>query len=437
MEFSSEFIEKIFKYKFEFSLLIRNDNEDNVTYELLNLNSKSKKKDKLYPQELNGNYNEYVEKHIKKFIEKKDNRILSRFDYLKLIKLIDPVNGYSFDCDFLLNNERLNKKFSFFEDRNNIVMLVEDNTAYKAEQTLELLKNIDSASLLYEIKNDNYNIIYVSEQFANLVENDSNTIYKLLQTSHPFDYVDDKDINKLSDLLYGNEKNGYHTSAIFDMKTLNKKLNVKASISFYLLGKKLYAHIIFEDISDILKLHQVTDKLNSTLKTNAELNHENMTDPLTNLGNDAKHKKFVAELNERIKQGFKEYAVCSCDVNGLKHTNDTYGHSYGGSLIAEAGHVFPKYFKTSELFHVGGDEFVLIILGDDFRHFDEILSRLRNVLEFQPYEFRGQTLHLSVAIGSSKFQEGDKEYNDTFQRADDEMYVKKTDIKARHHIEGR
>lgn len=437
MEFSSKFIEKIFKHKFEYSILIKNEIE--ITYELLNLNNISKKKEKLYPINKSGSYLEYLNNHIYKYMEKKDKRLLSRFNYDKLLRLIDPINGYSFDCDFILNKEKLNKKFSFFEDSNNIVMLVEDNTEYKSEQILEVLKSIDNASLLFEIKNDEiiYHINYVSNEFATLVDSDVDTVYKLLEKSHPFDYIAEKDLNKISDLLYGNEKNGFHTSIVFDLKTISKTLSIKANIAYYLLGKKLYCNIIFEDISDILKLSLVTTELEDTKKANIDLHEQNLTDPLTGLGNDGKYKQVKASINEKINQGFTEFAVCSCDVNGLKITNDTYGHNFGGNLIQEAGKVFPKYFKHSELFHVGGDEFAVIALGEDFVNFDKILFRLRNVLEYQPYEYEGKPLKLSVAIGSSKFQAGDKKFEDTFQRADDDMYVRKQEIKKKHNIGGR
>ncbi len=437
MEFSSKFIEKIFRHKFEYSILIKNENE--ITYELLNLNNVSKKKEKLYPINKSGSYSEYLNNHIYKYMEKKDKRLFSRFEYGKLLRLIDPINGYSFDCDFILNKEKLNKKFSFFEDSNNIVMLVEDNTEYKSEQILEVLKSIDNASLLYEIKNDEltYHINYVSNEFASLVESDVDTVYKILEASHPFEFVADKDLNKLSDKLYGNEVNGYHTSLVFDIKVSAKILSIKANISFYLLGKKLYCNIIFEDISDILKLSQVTTELEDTKKANVNLHEQNLTDPLTGLGNDGKYKLVKASINEKIQKGFTEYAVCSCDVNGLKITNDTYGHNFGGNLIQEAGKVFPKYFKHSELFHVGGDEFAVIALGEDFVNFDSILTRLRNVLEYQPYEYEGKPLKLSVAIGSSKYQKGDTKFEDTFQRADDDMYVRKQAIKKKHNIGGR
>ena len=437
MEFSSKFIEKIFKHKFEYSILIKNDQD--ISYELLNLNIKQKKKETLYPKTNVGSYQEYLNNHIFKYMEKKDKRILSRFNYDKLLRLIDPINGYSFDCDFILNKEKLNKKFSFFEDSNNIVMLVEDNTEYKSEQILEVLKSIDNASLLYEIKNDEvvYHINYVSNEFASLIGSDVDTVYKLLETSHPFDYIADKDLNKLSDLIYGNERNGFHTSVVFDLKTFTKTLSIKANISYYLLGKKLYCNIIFEDISDILKLSQVTTELEDTKKANVDLHQQNLTDPLTGLGNDGKYKQVKASINEKIKNGFTEFAVCSCDVNGLKITNDTYGHNYGGNLIQSAGQVFPKYFKHSELFHVGGDEFAVIALGEDYKNFDNILFRLRNVLEYQPYTYEGVNLKLSVAIGSSKFQIGDKKFEDTFQRADDDMYIRKQEIKKKHNIGGR
>ena len=36
--------------------------------------------------------------------------------------------------------------------------------------------------------------------------------------------------------------------------------------------------------------------------------------------------------------------------------------------------MLPSIFKTSRLFHVGGDEFIVILLGDDYDNIDEYLK---------------------------------------------------------------
>ena len=74
----------------------------------------------------------------------------------------------------------------------------------------------------------------------------------------------------------------------------------------------------------------------------------------------------VAELNTKIDGAAADpFAVAVCDVNGLKAINDTLGHQAGDKLIREASMLICNTFKHSPVYRVGGDEFVVILIGQD------------------------------------------------------------------------
>jgi diguanylate cyclase (GGDEF)-like protein len=437
MEINDEFLcnlLNVFKNKFE--LVLKITKEKDTKYKVLG-ECINNKREKIYPSENEGLYLEYLNQYIFKYILIESDIEKTKFYFENIYRFLDKDYEYSFDCDFILNKERLCKRFSFFKESDtSFLMLVEDYTRYRLESFLNTVRITNAKSVLYEIKNDklNYHAIFVSKEFAELVNLSSEEVLKILKKHHPFDFIDCEDINKILLTVAGNEKNGFHTAFIFKMNTSKGILNIKVDITYIQLGKKLFAYCIFNDISDVLKLNELNLVLENTKKQAKELEVANKTDPLTGLGNEAKYKIITKNLDLEIKNGFKDFAVCVCDVNGVKVTNDTYGHQFGCNLIVTAGHTFPNYFKTSEIFHIGGDEYVIIVTGQDYKNLDDILRRIRNILDYQYMEYEGIKLRLSVAIGCSKFKDGDKCYHDAFQRADDDMYKRKIEIKTKHGI---
>ncbi|MCQ2087721.1 MAG: GGDEF domain-containing protein [Bacilli bacterium] len=158
-------------------------------------------------------------------------------------------------------------------------------------------------------------------------------------------------------------------------------------------------------------------------------------DTLTGLKNENAYYRFLDDLDDRSQKESFPYAVIVMDLNGLKHVDDTYGHRFGAHLISTAGKVLPTVFKNSEIFHTGGDEFVAVIVNE-FEHLDEFLKDFENNLECQTISFEGVELTLSLARGVAIHEPGEK-YNDTYQRADRDMYVNKPIVKAKHNIIGR
>ena len=151
------------------------------------------------------------------------------------------------------------------------------------------------------------------------------------------------------------------------------------------------------------------------------------TDPLT--GVKSKHAFAVqeGELETQITDGVAEpFGVIVCDVNGLKQINDTLGHKAGDEYIRSASELLCDFYKHSPVFRVGGDEFVVLLMGRDFDTREETLSAINARIE--------ENLacgKVVISLGMAEFdREIDESFHEVFKRADDLMYERKMQLKS-------
>lgn len=83
------------------------------------------------------------------------------------------------------------------------------------------------------------------------------------------------------------------------------------------------------------------------------------------------------ELLDRVqKQPLNKVGVVFSDINGLKYTNDTFGHAYGDRLIANYADLIRLFFTPDQVFRISGDEFVIVCADTDELTFERCLRAL-------------------------------------------------------------
>ena len=145
-------------------------------------------------------------------------------------------------------------------------------------------------------------------------------------------------------------------------------------------------------------------------------------DDLTGVKNKAAYTRTEQELNEKIDAGECEpFAVVVCDVNGLKNINDSKGHQAGDEHLKASCAMICRVFKHSPVYRIGGDEFAVLLSGEDYKA-REILSRqIREQMKFNQAEGLA-----TVACGMAVFiPDKDKTVSAVFKRADAAMYRNK------------
>ena len=149
-------------------------------------------------------------------------------------------------------------------------------------------------------------------------------------------------------------------------------------------------------------------------------------DELTHTKNKTAYHEMEEELQKQIDAGGEPFGIVICDINGLKTVNDTEGHKAGDAYIKSACLLICRVFHHSPVFRVGGDEFVVVLRGQDFNNRGSLMSSLRRQVEGHIRIGEGPV----VASGVAEYQSvSDRTVADVFNRADAQMYADKTRLK--------
>ncbi len=149
-------------------------------------------------------------------------------------------------------------------------------------------------------------------------------------------------------------------------------------------------------------------------------------DELTGTKNKTAFHEMEKELQRQIEEGCDPFGIAVCDINGLKTVNDTEGHKAGDDYIRVSCRLVCQIFSHSPVFRIGGDEFAVILKGQDFVNRQNLISRLKSQVE--------ENIHIGegpiVASGLAEYQPNkDHTVEEVFNRADGYMYEDKTRLK--------
>lgn len=154
-------------------------------------------------------------------------------------------------------------------------------------------------------------------------------------------------------------------------------------------------------------------------------------DALTHVKNKASYNLKTAELAAQIANGEAEFAIVMVDLNHLKLVNDTYGHEKGDKYIVGSCKIISDIYKHSPVYRIGGDEFVIVLQGEDYRNrrtlYDTIERKFREAVEnpsAEPWE------RYSAACGMAEYGGAKETPEQVARRADEIMYHNKQEMKA-------
>jgi len=106
-----------------------------------------------------------------------------------------------------------------------------------------------------------------------------------------------------------------------------------------------------------------------------------LSDALTSLGNRRSFDRALAREEARCARFGNVAGVVVLDLDGLKHVNDTWGHSAGDDMIRRAAEAIRTTLRSADqAFRTGGDEFALLLPEVTEDGLDALCERLADAL---------------------------------------------------------
>ncbi len=203
------------------------------------------------------------------------------------------------------------------------------------------------------------------------------------------------------------EFKNYVIAVVQERAEVNRDLPVEMLMVFLYL---LFAAVVISMI-----VQRMTNKIL------AERSNAN-TDPMTGLLN---RRAYEEALKKHAKNAREDGLVyLSIDLNGLKTTNDNFGHDAGDALIRGAADCMRHSFGScGQLFRIGGDEFAALLTPGENR-----LDALRKDFEqSQEAWTKKHGRELSTACGcASRSEFPDMSITELAKLADKRMYEEKS-----------
>ena len=166
-----------------------------------------------------------------------------------------------------------------------------------------------------------------------------------------------------------------------------------------------------------------------------DLNNLAYSDALTSVKNKSSFDIALNELQDRIdKKEDVKFAIAMFDCDGLKEINDKYGHDKGNVFLKNSSILMSKIFSHSDIYRIGGDEFVSILFGEDYENREELKKQFFDQSKEISKAAKKDYEKINVSIGIASFdKEIDAYAEDVLVHADHLMYQNKRERKRKNN----
>lgn len=250
-----------------------------------------------------------------------------------------------------------------------------------------------------------------------------------------------KEILKYFDFLKKRDIKKYN---FFELPTVRKKglVNkfksnwkydeaVTGEISFLYNGDTTWLNYFIKPIiiekDEVIEAIIACQDITKAKKNEEKLKYLTFKDSLTGLYN---RTYFKEELNRYDTKRQLPLSIILGDVNGLKLTNDAFGHQKGDELLVKISEIIKESCRQEDLIaRWGGDEFVILLPSTDKEGVVDICNRIKESFE----EIKGEPVKPSIALGYATKIKHEEDIEDIFKIAEDLMYKNKLNESRNAH----
>jgi len=121
------------------------------------------------------------------------------------------------------------------------------------------------------------------------------------------------------------------------------------------------------------------------------------------------YREFETRMDGIIRHSTGYNAAALFDLDHFKNINERYDYDSGDHVLTQFVEVISSRIRSSDLMFrfKNGDEFVVVFRNLPQDQLTTINDRLRNSVANTPFMCNGDSVHLTVSIGTSVIKEGE------------------------------
>jgi diguanylate cyclase (GGDEF)-like protein len=168
------------------------------------------------------------------------------------------------------------------------------------------------------------------------------------------------------------------------------------------------------------------------------LRRASLTDVLTGwLNRRALNDIATREFRRSRRTGSAMFFI-AFDIDHFKAINDRYGHGVGDAAICHVTALSARMLRGYDaLFRIGGEEFAVLVCGENLSGVCVVAERLREVVAHAPLTEDGTAVPMTVSVGVAALAPQDQKWEDILRRADEALYHAKQHGRNRVSVHGR
>ena len=383
-------------------------------------------------------------RNLKKFIHPDDEeRVMPLFTKQGIIENLRKSRTYTLTYRLVMGDGNvMNVRCSqiWASDRKHLILCIEninEEVTTKQELMDSRRKSVTYGQIAESLASHYDVIYYVDSSSDGYTEFTINPIFgRFYIKEEGGDFFSEAEKNS-EEIIYEDDRD--RIQGILDkdhlISALEDKKQIVVDYRMVLDGAITYNRMMIMWASDkvhfiigVQNIDEEIKKEKEQIKALSQANELARRDELTGTRNKTAYHELEEQVQESIDSGMKniDFAIVVCDLNGLKHINDTQGHKAGDEYIRAASSLICNIFSHSPVFRVGGDEFVVFIGGGSFNDRYTLFEKLHSQVLENIKSKNGPV----IAAGMAYYERSsDKTVSDVFSRADTKMYENKGRLK--------
>jgi two-component system, cell cycle response regulator len=136
--------------------------------------------------------------------------------------------------------------------------------------------------------------------------------------------------------------------------------------------------------------------------------------------------KLIEHQEKSLVQGIP-VSVIMLDIDHFKNLNDTYGHTFGDSVLKQISAILRNKIRHIDIAaRYGGEEFIILLPEAKITEAMAVAERIRTAIEETIFKTGEEDVQSTISLGVAQFDKNrDFSPEDLIKRADKALYVSK------------